>query len=252
MISFAIQSGSNGNSIYVEAGDTRLLFDAGVSGSCAERRMGEHHRDIRDVDAVLISHDHIDHVRGAGVFQRKFGLPVYMSRKTQAAITCDLGPMTNVRNFRVGEPLWFNGVTVHTLPTPHDAADGAVFVVEHDGRRLGILTDLGYPFTDLYQLLPTLDGCYLESNYDPEMLRKGPYPYHLQQRISGGRGHISNGQSAELVRTACRRLKWVALSHLSEDNNEPELALETHCRRVGREFAFTVASRYGVSEMMTL
>jgi len=250
MITFSLNSGSNGNAIYFEAGDVRLVFDGGISGKQAAGRMRVHGRDISEIDAVIISHDHADHIRCAGIYQRKFGLPIYMTRPTQGATYCNLGPLGDVRHFKAGEPLHFNGVTVHTISTPHDAADGVAFVVEHDGKRLGILTDLGHPFAALVRRLPTLDACYLESNYDPEMLESGPYPWHLQERIRGGAGHLSNEQAAELIRTAGRKLKWAAIAHLSEQNNEPQLALDTHRRRVGRTFPLYHASRYAVSEVM--
>lgn len=250
MITFSLQSGSNGNSIYVEAGDVRLLFDAGISGKTAEGRLRVHRRDIREVNAVLISHDHVDHIRGAGVFQRKYGLPIYMTQATHRATNFGLGPLKDVHYFKAGQRLWFNGVMVQTIPTPHDAADGVAFIVEHENKRLGIMTDLGHPFPDLVRLLPSLDACYLESNYDPEMLRTGPYPPRLQERIRGLHGHLSNHESAELIKAACGKLKWAAIAHLSEHNNEPQLALETHRRCIGGSFPLHLASRYQVSEVM--
>lgn len=252
MITFSLQSGSNGNCIYVEAGGVRLLFDAGISGKCAEARMRAHGRDIRSVDALLISHDHIDHFRCAGVFQRKFKIPIYMTRTTHLSAPCDLGKLDNVRYFAAGDRLQLDGVTVHTLPTPHDAADGVGFVVEHDNTRLGILTDLGHPFAALRECLEMLDAVYLESNYDPQMLATGRYPRYLQERIRGPRGHLSNPEAAELIRTAGRRLQWAVLAHLSEENNRPEIALETHRRHVGRTFPFHLAGRYEVSEAMEI
>jgi len=248
VITFSLQSGSNGNSIYVEADGVRLLFDAGISGRSAAQRMAKHGRNIREVDALIVSHDHSDHVRCVGVYQRLFGLPIYMTRTTHRAIWYDLGPLRDVRYFRSGDSLQFGRVTVHTLRTPHDAADGVVFVVECDGRRLGILTDLGHPFERLGGLLRELDAAYLESNYDPQMLEEGPYPPYLKARITGLGGHLSNDESADLVKGCGRcRPKWIALAHLSEQNNEPELALETHRSRVGNGYPLHLAGREGVS-----
>jgi len=248
VITFSLQSGSNGNSIYVEADGVRLLFDAGISGRSAAGRMAQHGRDIREVDALIVSHEHSDHVRCVGVYQRLFGLPIYMTRTTHRAVWCDLGPLRDVRYFRSGDPLHFGRVTVHTLRTPHDAADGVVFVVECDGRRLGILTDLGHPFERLGGLLRELDAAYLESNYDPRMLAEGPYPPYLKARITGLGGHLSNDESADLVKSCGRhRPKWIALAHLSEQNNDPELALETHRSRVGNGYPLHLAGREGVS-----
>jgi len=250
MQTFSLQSGSNGNSILVEAGDVRLLFDAGISGNVAEQRMAAHGRRMRDVDALIISHDHADHVRGAGVFQRKFGLPIYVTRVTQAAIRSHLGRLTDVRYFVSGERLTFGPVTVHTIRTPHDAADGVMFVVEHERKRLGIFTDLGHPFDELLRVLEEVDAAFLESNYDSALLDSGSYPFHLRARIRGPGGHLSNDEAAELmVRCRRRRPRWVALSHLSGKNNKPPIALDTHRRMIGRDYPVCLAPREGPSEV---
>ncbi len=251
MLTFSLQSGSNGNAIYVEAGDVRLLFDAGISGKQADMRMAARGRDIRDCNAVIISHNHSDHVRCAGIYQRKFGLPVYLTRQTYSASQSYLGKMMDVRHFAPGDQLTFGDTVVHTLPTPHDGLDPVCFVVEHDSRKLGIFTDLGHPFPALISAIAEIDAVYLESNYDHDMLRTGPYPEHLKRRISGKGGHISNLEAAELVdRHGNRKLQWLALAHLSEENNEPELALETHHRFVGASLPLHLASRYEVGEIL--
>jgi len=251
VITFSLQSGSNGNAIYVEAAGVRLLFDAGISGISAQRRMAEHGRDIRTVDALILSHDHSDHVRCAGIYQRKFGLPIYLTRTTHRAIWCDLGELTDVRYFRSGEALEFGPVTVHTMRTPHDAADAVVFVVECDRRRLGIFTDLGHPFDRLARTLEDLDAAYLESNYDPQMLEDGPYPPHLKARIRGVGGHLSNAESARLVQgCGAQRPRWIALAHLSEQNNEPDVALATHRELIGKRYPLHMADRDGVSRLL--
>jgi len=250
VITFSLQSGSNGNAIYVEADGVRLLFDAGISGRQARLRMAFHGRDIRDVQALILSHDHTDHVRRAGVYQRKFHLPVYVTRRTLAAIRDPLGPLCDVRHFRAGQTLEFGRVRVHTIPTPHDAADPVIFVVEANRRRLGIFTDLGHPFARLRRLLEEVDAAYLESNYDPQMLEDVPYPAYLKARIRGPHGHLSNDEAADLVRLLRRRPKWIALAHLSEQNNEPEVALHTHRTRLGRTYPLHVATRYEVSPLL--
>lgn len=253
MITFSLQSGSNGNSIYVEAEGVRLLFDAGISGRAAESRMLQHGRDIRRVQALIISHDHVDHVRSAGIFQRMFGLPIYMTRQTHAALWSNLGRLHDIRYFKSGDALTFGSVTVHTIPTPHDAADGVAFVVEAGGKRLGILTDLGHAFSGLSSVVESVDGAYLECNYDPDMLETGGYPLHLKDRIRGAGGHLSNDDSADLLRTCGRKLpKWIAAAHLSEENNTPELAIGAQHRAVGRSYPVHLAPRYGVSEVFEL
>ena len=244
MRTFSLQSGSNGNSIYVEANGVKLLFDAGISGLQAQKRMAQHGRDIREVDALIISHDHIDHVRGAGIYQRKFGLPIYMTKPTHKALWIDLGKLSDVRYFASGDVLRFGHVNVYTIRTAHDAVDGVAFVVECEGKRLGIMTDLGHPFAGLQSTIESLDAVFLEANYDPEMLEVGPYPYHLKERIRGEGGHISNDESAMLLKACGRkRPKWVAVAHLSGENNTPELAVDTQRSAVGRDYPVYLASR---------
>jgi phosphoribosyl 1,2-cyclic phosphodiesterase len=256
MIAISLQSGSSGNCIYVETGGVRLLFDAGISGVQAAERLARHGRDIRAVDAVIISHDHGDHIRHAGVFQRKYGLPIYVTPATLAAAAsrCTLGKLKDIRHFRSCDRLTFGTVAVHAIPTPHDGADGAAFVVESGQKRLGIMTDLGHVFKDLIPLVSSLDAVFLESNYDPVMLAEGPYPAYLKQRIKGPRGHLSNLEAAELLRRAAeaKRLKWACLAHLSEQNNNPDVALRTHRGVLADELALYTADRYQVSGIFTL
>ncbi len=251
----SLQSGSNGNCIYVEAGGQRLLFDAGISGSCAEERLALHDRDIRSVDALIISHNHSDHISSAGVFQRKFGIPLYVTPRclTAAQTRCSLGKLKEVHHFRSGGTIRVGSVSIHTIPTPHDGEDGVAFVIDDGAHRLGILTDLGHVFQDLGRTIASLDGVFLESNYDPEMLTNGPYPRFLKMRIKGPGGHISNREAAELLAGAAGgRLQWACLAHLSAENNSPDLALKTHREVLGHDLLLRVASRYHVSEVMSV
>jgi phosphoribosyl 1,2-cyclic phosphodiesterase len=252
MIAVSLQSGSNGNCIYVEAEGVKMLFDAGISGRQAEQRLAALGRDIRDVQALIISHDHADHLRCAGVFQRKYGLPLYITRRTlEAGQTQNLGRLTDKHFFRAGEPLDLGSVSVETIPTPHDGADGVAFVVKARRRRLGILTDLGHLFEGLAETVATLDAVFLESNFDPEMLDRGPYPDFLKRRILGRGGHLSNQEAAGLLGTAASdRLQWACLAHLSEQNNDPDLARETHRRILADRFPLHMAGRYAASEIL--
>jgi phosphoribosyl 1,2-cyclic phosphodiesterase len=243
----ALQSGSNGNCIYIEAGGVKLLFDAGINGRQAEARLAADGRDIREVDGLIISHDHGDHIRHAGVYQRKYGLPLYVTQKTYdtAVERHPLGRLKDVRFFRSDGMLRFGGVSVECIPTPHDATDGAAFVVSSGGRRLGIMTDLGHVFDGLAGVFSSLDAVFLESNYDPEMLQSGTYPAFLKRRIQGPGGHLSNVEAAGLLKeTSCGRMKWACLSHLSEQNNSPTLALRTHRDILEPDLALYVADRY--------
>jgi len=245
MFVVSLQSGSNGNCIYVEAGGVRLVFDAGIGAREADRRLRATGGTLRGADALILSHNHSDHVRSAGAFHRLFGVPLCMTHGTYQAVRFGLGSTAPVGCFRPGHALRFGDVTVQTIPTPHDGAGGVAFVIEHEGRRLGILTDLGHVFAGLKRLIPTLDAVLIESNYDPEMLAGGPYPDYLQDRIRGPGGHISNAESAALLRACANgRLQWACLAHLSANNNTPALALAAHQGALGDRLPLHVASRH--------
>ena len=248
----SLQSGSNGNCIFVQARGARLLFDAGISGVQAQERLAAFSVDPAGMDGLLISHDHSDHVRCAGIFHRKFQVPVYATPRTLLAARrrSRLGLIDDVRCFRSGESIDFGEVVVETIPTPHDGVDGVGFVVDDGCHRLGILTDLGHVFAGLTELLQTLDAVLLESNYDPRMLADGPYPEFLKQRIQSPQGHLSNCESAGLLNRAVGgRLKWACLAHLSEQNNDPDLALATHRSIIADSLPLYVASRHHAIEV---
>jgi phosphoribosyl 1,2-cyclic phosphodiesterase len=253
MLAISLQSGSNGNCIYVEANGVKLLFDAGICGVRAEQRLSAFGREIRSVDALIISHDHADHISYAGVYQRKYGLPIYITPKTfqKAEKENRLGKLNNVNYFLAGEQLQFENVIVQTMPTPHDAVDGAAFVISSGGKKLGILTDLGHVFNELVRAVASLEAVFIESNYDPEMLAESPYPEFLKRRIRGPQGHLSNREAAELLQSGSN-LKWACLSHISEMNNSHRLALKTHHEILGQRIAFYTASREMPTGMLSV
>jgi phosphoribosyl 1,2-cyclic phosphodiesterase len=248
----SLQSGSNGNCFYVETADTKLLFDAGVSGRAAQLRLAQHGRDIREVDALIISHNHSDHVRHAGVYQRKFSIPLYITPGAWQASRGMLGQVPDIRFFEPGQFLQFDTTVVESVPTPHDGVDCVAFVISCAGKKLGIFTDLGHRFEGLDRWITELDALYLESNYDPDMLDRGDYPFWLKRRIRGAGGHLSNGEAAQLVNETASSLQLLILSHLSEHNNHPELALATARDILGMNFPVTLAGRSEVSEMFTI
>lgn len=250
----SLQSGSNGNCIYVEAAGVSLLFDAGLSGKQAAERLAACGRDIRAVSALIISHDHSDHALCLGIYQRKFGLPAFVTPDTLQRATrfLKLGELGAIHYFSPGQPLRFGQVSVETIPTPHDGADPVAFVVDDGRHRLGILTDLGHVFPGLQELVASLDAVLLESNYDPRMLSAGAYPDWLKQRIRGPQGHLSNPEAAKLLAEAGGRLKWACLGHISKDNNDPEHARRVHRRVLGRRLELHLATRYEASAVLEL
>ncbi len=248
----SLQSGSNGNCLYVADDRTQILLDAGISGKQAELRLAHHGLSIREIDAVLISHDHSDHTRSMGIFQRKFSLDVWTTERTvqAAAARNRLGRMDRVRTFRSGLRVQIGSLRVETYRTPHDAAEGVVFVVDDGHRRLAVLTDLGHVFAGLDEIIRSCDAVLLESNYDAEMLAAGPYPAFLKRRIAGSAGHISNLEAAELLAAAGRNLAWACIGHLSGENNSPARALKTHQYCLGSKAVIHLAGRDGVGELL--
>jgi len=250
----SLQSGSNGNCLYVETGGIRLLFDAGLTGTQTKQRLETFGVDIETIHAVIISHAHNDHIRYAGVLQRQYDLPIWMTSGTFQEVLAMRRPgrVSDPNLFNGGDSFQFGTVKVETILTTHDAPEGVCFVVDNGTVRLGIMSDLGSRFLGLKEIIATLDGVYLESNYDTGMLADGMYPEDLKQRISGKKGHLSNTDAAELLLQPGKRLRWACLGHLSAQNNCPKVALETHRKILGETLPLHIAPRYGVSDMLEL
>ncbi|HDZ20740.1 hypothetical protein LCGC14_0431670 [marine sediment metagenome] len=250
----SLQSGSNGNCYVVEGGGVRVLVDAGLSGREARRRLASVGRDIDDTDALLVSHDHSDHSRCAGIYHRMFGVEIHATAGTMrtASRKLSLGRLGPVRRFPPGRDLHIGELRVETIPTPHDGTDPVSFVFDDGRRRLGILTDLGHVFDGLADLIASLDAVIIESNYDERMLETGPYPRFLKRRIRGRGGHISNIESARLIDQAGGRLTWACLAHLSQTNNSPDTALRTFRDVLGDGPALHLAGRHAATKIMTV
>ena len=227
----SLASGSSGNSYYIQSPQGAVLIDAGLSGRKLIENIKAAGGDPALIKGVIVTHDHHDHVGGAGVLQRKFGWRLWMTAGTLDAAAKRLGNV-RVEAVRPGSGLDVAGMRFDFVPTPHDGVEPVMIMAERNGRRCGIFTDLGHVFDGLRDMLDSLDFVFLESNYDPDSLaRNKRYPYPLKARIKGSHGHISNVEAAETVRDLPgSRLRRVVLSHLSQENNEPELAFECFTR----------------------
>lgn len=220
-------SGSAGNATLVEAGDIRILIDAGFSGKDLAARMDSVGVDPASLTAVLITHDHGDHTRGMGVIARRFGVPLFMTARTQAACTTLLSGTEDVRHYRAEEVFRIGDFEVQPFLTVHDAADPVAITIRHSstGCRMGVATDLGRPTTSVRAALAGCHLLILEANHDDAMLWQGPYPWSVKQRISSSHGHLSNRAAAELARDLHHEgLGGVVLAHLSEHCNDGNLA----------------------------
>ncbi len=221
----SLGSGSRGNATLVEAGGTRLVVDCGFSLRTFEARCADLGVAPASIQALLVTHEHGDHLRGVGPLARKYRLPVWMTHGTfRQATRC--GDLPDLHLFGAQVPAFRIGaIEVRPYAVPHDAREPVQFVFAAGGKRLGLLTDAGSITPTISERLDGVDGLLLECNHDREMLRNGPYPPRLQARVGGDWGHLSNGQAAGLLQQLDRsRLQRLVLGHLSEKNNHPDLA----------------------------
>jgi phosphoribosyl 1,2-cyclic phosphodiesterase len=221
-----LASGSGGNVCVVESGGTRVLVDAGLSGREIERRLGARSLEPETIRAIFVTHEHQDHSSGALAFSARFDCPIFATAGTAAAIGLDedlFSPFVRIDANREGR---VGSLGFRTFGTPHDANESVAFAFEADDARIVIATDLGRAESRFVDFVRGATTLLLEFNHDEDMLRDGPYTWPLKKRISGGWGHLSNRQSAEVVeRAAGRSLKRVVATHLSRTNNTPALAL---------------------------
>ena len=222
----SLASGSKGNAIYVSDGITSILIDAGLTGVEIERRLASRGLSPDDLSGILVSHEHIDHIRGVGVLSRRYNLPVYMTNKTNNASADIIKRIKIQKTFTCGKTFNIKGLSFHPFSISHDAQDPVGFTVSCNHLKIGIATDLGLATGMVKQHLKNCELLLIESNHDTTMLEKGPYPWPIKQRIKSRTGHLSNDASKELLKELKHdNLKHVILGHLSEINNTPEKAL---------------------------
>lgn len=227
-----LASGSKGNAVYVETRQSRLLIDSGVSLRELKARLGLIGVEVASLDAVFLTHEHDDHCRGLGPLARAHRLPIWSDPDTWRAAMARIGAVPQFHEFRAGETVQFRDLQIETFPVTHDAAACVGFTLESTEGRIGVATDLGIATRLVAQRLTGCRALVLEFNHDEELLRDGPYPWHLKQRIRSNHGHLSNPAAAQLLDGLLwDGLEAVLLAHLSETNNTPGHAL-TAARQV--------------------
>ena len=223
-----LASGSSGNATYIETDRTRLLVDAGLSGRKIEGLFKQIDRQVDQVDAILVTHEHKDHIHGVGVLSRKYNLPIYANQKTWSVMAKMIGPVEpdNVRYIEPEDMVTIGDIDILSYQVSHDAIQPQFYAFQKNQKQFVMLTDTGYVSDRLRAMLKDADAYLIESNHEIEMLRYGAYPWSLKQRILSDKGHLSNIDGA-LVMTDLigNRTKNVYLGHLSRDNNTKELAL---------------------------
>lgn len=248
-----IYSGSSGNATYFGAGDVNILVDAGLPGKHIVGGLQAIGVDPQSLDAILVTHEHTDHVAGVGVLARRFSLPVYATTPTWTAMERKVGaiPPRLIREIVPGTDFYIGAAGITPVSIPHDAASPVGYHFSCQGRNAAVFTDLGYIPSQVLDAVSDCEVLLIEANHDVEMLRRGPYPYDLKQRILSRKGHLSNDTCAQaLVKLLERGVRNAYLGHLSADNNDPALALQTVKTALaaagaqeGRDFAIAMAQR---------
>jgi phosphoribosyl 1,2-cyclic phosphodiesterase len=236
-----LASGSRGNCTVLSSNHASILVDAGISCRETLKRMRAAGEDPERVKAIVISHEHRDHVAGLEVLARKLQVPVYITEATYHYWRRDSkdaegkpARLEKREHFQVGRSFNVADITVTAFTIPHDAADPCGFTFKAEGIKIGVVTDLGYMPANVKEQLRGCDGLMIESNHDLEMLRNGPYPWMVKQRVMSRVGHLSNAALAEYFeRDYDGRAAFVVLAHLSQENNHPELARETAHKALG-------------------
>lgn len=239
----SLNSGSNANCYYIGSDRDAVLIDAGLSCRETEKRMNRLGLSMQQVRAIFVSHEHSDHIKGVPGLSKKYQLPVYITPATLLGSRMEIEKHL-VCGFLAGRSVPVGGLNVKAFAKSHDAADPHSFLITYNGLRVGVFTDIGFSCTQVIRHFSQCHAVFLESNYCEDMLEKGNYPWHLKRRISSTTGHLSNAQALELfTRHRGAQLSHLFLSHLSENNNCPDLVNRLFTGQAGST-TIVVASRY--------
>ncbi len=222
-----LASGSTGNAFYIESEKERILVDAGLSGKQMDRLFHAVHVDPAKLTGILVTHEHSDHIKGLGIIARKYNLPIYANEKTWQAMEKSIGKLSLDQKFHfdMEEVKTFQDMDIESFGVSHDAAQPMFYTFRHDGKKVAIVTDLGYVSERIKKTVEDADAYIFEANHDVDMLRMGRYPWNVKRRILGDSGHVSNEDSGlALADIISNRTKRIYLAHLSMDNNMKDLA----------------------------
>lgn len=224
-----LASGSSGNSIYIESPEQKILIDAGLSGKEINRRLEEIGRQVEEIDFILVTHEHSDHLHGVGVLARRCDIPIYATGGTWAKAEPKIGSIKARQQKEIKKEEFVVGdCKIRPFAINHDAQEPVGYTIKSSSAQIAVATDMGEITSEVKEEVTGSDLVVLESNHDLEMLKIGPYPWHLKKRVMGEEGHLSNDDAAAFaVELAQNSVQRILLAHLSQDNNVPELAFLT-------------------------
>lgn len=260
----AIASGSSGNCTFLQAGDSRILIDVGISGKKVIAGLEEIEVDPSTIQGIFITHEHSDHIKGVGIFSRKYDIPIYATEKVwETMMTYNMIGKIKEENQKYiikDEYLQLQDLKILPYSIYHDAVDPVGYIFEYRGKKITLATDIGMIDKHIMDHLRGSNGILMEFNHDIHMVQAGSYPFQLKQRVLGDYGHLSNEVAAQvLVDIYHEDLKWALLGHLSQENNIPDLAyitakvaLEEQNIKVGKDIELSVARRNGVSQILAV
>lgn len=257
----SLYSGSTGNSLFVQNNNTKVLIDAGVSGKKIVEALDSIDVNPNEIDAILVTHEHSDHVQSVGTFSKKFNIPVYANSKTWSKIPKEVQKISkeNIFTFKTSEDFVVGDLVIHPFKTPHDAIESCGFNIFDGKTKISIATDLGHVTPEIQNCLKGSKFALLESNYEPEVLRICSYPSLLKSRIAGPNGHLSNNVAGQLISDLIESgLATVMLGHLSKESNFPEMAYETVLSELEKKnfkrgtIDLSVASRFEPSKLIEI
>ncbi len=224
----SLYSGSSGNCQFIKTEKTVILVDAGLSGKKIQQEMIKIGEDPKKIDAIFVTHEHIDHIQGAGVLSRRFDIPIYANEKTWSAMNTIIGDIKSHNIKIISEDAEVGDIFVQSFNISHDAASPVGYNIYHKNKKISMVTDTGCINANIIKSITDADLLLIESNHDEDMVLIGPYPWPLKRRVLGEFGHMSNDTAGNLITKAIKRgTEIVLLGHLSKENNFPQLAYKT-------------------------
>lgn len=244
-----LASGSKGNALFLGTKKTKILIDCGLSARALENKLQEIHLNVEEIEAILITHEHIDHIAGLKHLALKRKIPVFANGETAKAIVAFFQDYPKFTLFTTGETFIFKDIAIHPFSVQHDAMDPVAFTLTFDGLKVGVCTDLGFPTTLVQKNLQECDYLVVEANHEPEMVHASPRPPIYKQRVLGKNGHLSNASCGELLKKIISaKTKKVHLAHLSQMCNEPSLAIKRVREHIGMEMPLFIAPQTTLGE----